>query len=118
MTPAPDLPRSPPCCFRMWHVQICSVLPQEQDRRKDAEEAAGVERVDVFGRHIKAKHVDGSYRAMEGPEKVNLAAALSTRPSSRILAQVGGSMVWRRQTLMAAGHCPLVPLCWHHLLMS
>ena len=46
------------------------MFAQEQQRRKDAEAAAGVERVDVFGRHIKAKRVDGSYRAMESAEKV------------------------------------------------
>ncbi len=43
-------------------------------RRKEAEEAAGVEKVDVFGRHIKAKRVDGSYRAMESADKVGVCA--------------------------------------------
>ena len=55
-----------------------SVL-QEQQRRKEAEEAAGVERVDVFGRHIKAKRVDGSYRAMENAEKVDVQCHIHAR---------------------------------------
>jgi len=58
-----------------------SVTRQAVQRRKEAEEAAGVEKVDVFGRHIKAKRVDGSYRAMESADKVSVRAKdlLATR---------------------------------------
>ena len=36
-----------------------------------------MERVDVFGRHIKAKRVDGSYRAMESADKVGVSQLLN-----------------------------------------
>ena len=59
---------------------------QEVQRRKDAEEAAGVEKVDVFGRHIKAKRVDGSYRAMDSADKVSAMAMMCAQQATSTMS--------------------------------
>lgn len=49
------------------------------ERRRKAEATAGVERLPVFGTHIKAKKADeGGYRAMESEDKVSSRPLLLT----------------------------------------